>query len=106
MAESIRRARHGAAGDQACTRWTACRSTPAWTQQGRPTKIDAIDQDERKIRDIADRLHRRGFGVMRQRNPRAGKVFYTLKATWAGAGEPPDDPFDGPMATNANRDRS
>ena len=63
--------------------------------QGRPTKIDAIDQDERKIRDIADRLHRRGYGVMRQRNPRAGKVFFTLKATWAGAGGPPEDPFNG-----------
>ncbi|MCA1685295.1 MAG: hypothetical protein LC745_04805 [Planctomycetia bacterium] len=63
--------------------------------QGRPTKVDAIDQDERKIRDIADRLQRRGFGVMRERNPRAGKVFYTLKATWAGEGEPPEDPFYG-----------
>src|SRR6185437_3946061 len=63
--------------------------------QGRPAKIDAIDQDERKIQVIADRLQRRGFGVMRQRNPRAGKVFYTLKATWAGAGPPPRDPFEG-----------
>jgi len=63
--------------------------------QGRPTMVDAIDQDEGKILAIADRLQRRGFGVMRQRNPRAGKVFYTLKATWAGAGEPPEDPFDG-----------
>ena len=63
--------------------------------RGRPTRIDAIDQDERKIRAIADRLQRRGFGVMRQRNPRAGKVFYTLNATWAGEGEPPEDPFHG-----------
>ncbi len=68
-------------------------------EHGRPSKVDAIDQDEAKIRDIADRLQRRGFGVVRQRNPRAGKVFYTLKATWAGRGEPPEDPFDG------NRDR-
>jgi hypothetical protein len=67
--------------------------------QGRPTTVDAIDQDERKIREIADRLQRRGFGVMRQRNPRAGKVFYTLKATWAGEGEPPEDPFSGEAAT-------
>lgn len=63
--------------------------------EGKPSNLDAIDQDEGKIRDIADRLQRRGFGVMRQRNPRAGKVFYTLKATWAGDGEPPEDPFSG-----------
>ena len=63
-------------------------------EHGKPTKLDAIDQDEGRIRDIADRLHRRGFGVMRQRNPRAGKVFYTLKATWAGEGDPPEHPFD------------
>lgn len=61
--------------------------------QGRPTKVDAIDQDEQKILEIADLLQRRGYGVMRQRNPRAGKVFYTLKATWAGEGEPPEHPF-------------
>jgi len=64
-------------------------------EQGEPARLDAIDQDEAKIRAIADRLQRRGFGVMRQRNPRAGKVFYTLKATWAGAGPPPRDPFEG-----------
>jgi hypothetical protein len=62
-------------------------------EQGKPSLVDAIDQDEGKIRAIADRLQRRGFGVMRQRNPRAGKVFYTLKAVWAGAGDPPKDPF-------------
>jgi len=60
---------------------------------GKPSKLDAIDQDEAKIRDIADRLQRLGYGVMRQRSPRAGKVFYLFKATWAGPGEPPDDPF-------------
>lgn len=64
--------------------------------QGRAGLVDAIDQDEAKIRDIADRLQRRGYGVMRQRSPRAGKVFYLIKATWAGAGEPPEHPFDGP----------
>jgi hypothetical protein len=62
---------------------------------GQPSILDAIDRDEQKIRAIADRLWRRGFGVMRQRNPRAGRVFYLLKATWAGPGDPPDDPFDG-----------
>jgi hypothetical protein len=63
-------------------------------KQGKPSLLDAIDTDERKIRAIADHLWRRGFGVMRQRNPRAGKVFYLFKAKWAEAGEPPDDPFD------------
>ena len=63
------------------------------TRASRPVDLDAIDQDEEKIRDIADRLFRRGFGVMRQRSPRAGKVFYLFKATWPGPGEPPDDPF-------------
>ncbi len=61
----------------------------------KPIKVDAIDQDEGKILAIADRLQRRGYGVMRQRNPRAGKVFFTFKASWAGDGEPPDDPFHG-----------
>ncbi len=64
-------------------------------KDGRPTLVDAIDQNEAKIIAIADCLQRRGYGVMRQRNPRAGKVFYTLKATWAGVGEPPEDPFQG-----------
>lgn len=64
-------------------------------REGLPSKIDAIDQDEAKIRDIADRLQRRGFGVTRQRNPRAGKVYYTLNAEWPGPGDPPDDPFHG-----------
>jgi hypothetical protein len=63
-------------------------------EHGKPTMVDAIDQDEGRIRAIADRLQRRGFGVMRQRNPRAGKVFYTFKATWVGEGDPPEDPFD------------
>jgi hypothetical protein len=63
-------------------------------EHGKPSILDAIDQDEEKIRAIADRLWRRGFGVMRQRNPRAGKVFYLFKANWAGPGDPPDDPFE------------
>jgi hypothetical protein len=62
-------------------------------EQGKPSKIDAIDQDERKIREIANQLQLKGFGVMRQRSHRAGKVFYLLKATWVGEGEPPDNPF-------------
>lgn len=63
--------------------------------EGHYSKLDAIDRDERKIRDIADRLQRRGFGVVRRRNPRAGRVYYTLKATWIGQGEPPDHPLGG-----------
>jgi hypothetical protein len=63
-------------------------------ERGLPASLDAIDQDEGRIRDIADRLYRRGFGVMRQRSPRAGKVFYLFKATWPGPGESPQDPFD------------
>ena len=63
-------------------------------EQGQPANLDAIDQDEGKIRAIADRLYRLGFGVMRQRSPRAGKVFYLFKATWPGPGEPPANPFD------------
>lgn len=62
---------------------------------GRPIKIDAIDMDERKIVRIADQLQRRGYGVMRRRNPRAGKTFYVLNAVWASHGEPPEDPFEG-----------
>jgi hypothetical protein len=63
-------------------------------EEGKPSNLDAIDQNEGKIRDIADRLFRRGFGVMRQRSPRAGKVLYLFKASWVGPGEPPNDPFD------------
>ncbi len=62
-------------------------------KEGRPSIIDAIDQDEQKIREIADRLQRRGFGVMRKRDPRSGKVFHILKASWVGQGEPPKDPL-------------
>lgn len=60
---------------------------------GKFHNVDAIDLDEGKIRDIADRLQRRGFGVMRRREARAGKTYFLFKATWAGLGEPPDDPF-------------
>jgi hypothetical protein len=64
-------------------------------ERGRLSIVDAIDRDEQKIASIADHLWRRGFGVMRQKSKRAGKVFYLFRATWAGAGEPPDDPFEG-----------
>ena len=31
---------------------------------------------------------------MRRRSPRAGKVLYTVNATWTGPGEPPEHPFE------------
>ena len=57
--------------------------------------IDAIDLDKARIDAVADRLFRRGYGVMRQRKTRAGKVHYLLKAAWVGPGQPPDEPFEG-----------
>ena len=62
--------------------------------RGRATLVDAIDEDRRAIDRIADILQRRGYGIQRERNPRAGRTYYTLKATWAGDGDPPADPFD------------
>ena len=62
--------------------------------QGHFTLLDAIDEDEKKIHQIADRLQRHGYGVMRERHNRAGRVYCTCKATWAGRGIPPDDPFN------------
>jgi hypothetical protein len=61
----------------------------------KPAELDAIDLDKAKIDAIAEELSRRGYGVMRQRKTRAGKVRYLLKATWAGEGQPPDDPLEG-----------
>ena len=61
--------------------------------QGRPSKADSIDDDKAKIDRIADRLQHAGFGVIRERNPRAGRVYYRLKAVWVGQGDPPENPF-------------
>jgi hypothetical protein len=61
----------------------------------KPAELDAIDLDKAKIDVIAEELSRRGYGVMRQRKTRAGKVRYLLKATWAGEGQPPDEPLEG-----------
>lgn len=60
---------------------------------GRPTRADAIDEDEGQIRAVADRLQRAGYGVHRERVPRAGRVYHRLRALWVGAGAPPEDPF-------------
>jgi hypothetical protein len=62
---------------------------------GRFANLDAIDIDQGKIRDIADILQRRGYGVMRQSQARKGKVVHLFKATWAGPGEPPEYAFEG-----------
>jgi hypothetical protein len=56
-------------------------------------KADAIDEDDAQIRAVADRLQRAGYGVLRQRNPRAGRVYHRLQAVWAGPGDPPENPF-------------
>ena len=42
--------------------------------QGQFTLLDAIDEDEKKIRQIADRLQQHGYGVMRARHNRAGRA--------------------------------
>ncbi len=63
--------------------------------QGRSTKIDAIDEDPEKIRQLGDFLQKRGYGVLRERNPRAGRVFYRLNAIWVGPGDAPQDPIAG-----------
>jgi hypothetical protein len=61
----------------------------------KPAELDAIDLDKDKIDAIAEKLSRQGYGVMRQRKTRAGKVRYLFKAIWAGLGQPPDDPIEG-----------
>ena len=57
--------------------------------RGRPTTVSAIDEDHDKIRALADLLQTVGYGVHRERNPRAGRVYYRLNATWVGHGDPP-----------------
>ena len=61
--------------------------------RGLPSKVNAIDDDEEKIRGLADLLQAVGYGVLRERNPRAGRVYYRLKATWVGPGDPPENPL-------------
>jgi hypothetical protein len=70
---------------------------------GRPVKADAIDEDEGRIRTLADRLQHAGYGVLRERVPRAGRVYYRLRALWAGPGEPPEDPLNFSRADEERR---
>ncbi len=62
-------------------------------EQGRPTRVDAIDEDEAEIRRIADTLQKGGYGVLRERVPRKGRVYHRLNALWVGHSNPPEDPF-------------
>jgi hypothetical protein len=55
-----------------------------------------VDPDGPKIRDIAGRRPQSGHGVMRRRDPRAGKVHHLLKPRSVGAGEPPEHSFPEP----------
>ena len=52
---------------------------------GKPTRVDAIDENENEIRAVAERLQRAGYGVMRERVPRAGRVSSPLTC---GLGRP------------------
>ena len=60
--------------------------------EGRSTILDAIDEDEEKIGRIADRLQRRGYGVMRQRHTRAGRGLSRLQGDLGRAGRPAGRP--------------
>ena len=64
--------------------------------QGRPTKVDAIDQDEEKIRDIADRLQRRGLRRDAAAEP-AGRqgLLHPQGDLGRRRASPPNDPFHG-----------
>ena len=61
--------------------------------QGRAGRIEAYDEDGSTIAEIADRLQKLGYGVMRRQKHRAGRLFHHLQANWAAPGEPPTDPL-------------
>jgi hypothetical protein len=62
-------------------------------ESGKPTRADAINEDESQICALADQLQKAGYGVLRERVPRAGRVYHRLRAVWAAAGDPPEKPF-------------
>jgi len=81
------------------TKWHKVGSVQVYARRdesGKATKADAIDEDEAEIRRIADRLQHAGYGVLRERAPRKGRVYHRLNALWAGDGDPPEDPFSNP----------
>ena len=61
MAETIRRARNTQPQKSKLHEVDGVQVYARKDDAGRPSKVDAIDQDEGKIRDIADRLQRRGL---------------------------------------------
>ena len=56
--------------------------------QGQFTLLDAIDEDEKKIRQIADRLQRHGYGVMREAQPRRARLLH-LQGNLGRSRDPP-----------------
>jgi hypothetical protein len=78
------------------TRWRRIGDVQLYARRdsdGRPILADAIDENEDLIRKAADLLQNAGYGVLREQVPRAGRVYYRLRARWAGPGEPPEDPL-------------
>jgi hypothetical protein len=59
---------------------------------GRVHKADAIDEECDQIRGLADQLQNAGYGVLRERVSRSGRVYYRMRALWAGPGDPPLNP--------------
>lgn len=77
------------------TRWHKYGQVQVYARhsEGKPMSADAMDEDEKAIDAIADVLQDAGFGVLRERVPRAGRVFHRLRALWVGTGAPPENPF-------------
>lgn len=77
------------------TRWYKFGDVQVYARRddaGRVPKADAIDEDLDQIRGLAHQLQQAGYGVLRERVPRAGRVYYRLRAHWAGRGIPPSSP--------------
>ena len=68
-------------------RSAVCRFTGARTRAGISTLLDAIDEDEKEIGRIADRLQRRGYEVMRRGITARGGFITSSRRTGSG-GEP------------------
>jgi hypothetical protein len=82
--------------DQAECKWIVFGNVQLFArrnEEGQPVRADAINENESAIRALADRLQKAGYGVMRQRVSRAGRIYYRLRAIWAAPGAPPDNPL-------------